>query len=167
MTKDVEVAAATPKNKTWAERELEAVGYTSGLNDGPNKWMRDGVLELLDVFGKQGHSGFSAPIAIGLFNRLASHNPISPLTGEDDEWNDVGDGMWQNNRATNVFKDADGVATWIDGIVLWEWSTNEETGEKYKYYFTNGSSHVVITFPFTMPESPEYRERVTNDRTGN
>ena len=146
--------------QSWAERELEAAGYRADdQEDGPNKWMREGTLELLEVFGKQGHSGASAPIAVNLFQRLASWKPLGPLSGEDHEWNEVSGGTFQNNRASNVFKDSDGSAYQIDGIVFWEWCTDEETGEKRKSYFTFGDSRVPVTFPYVVPEKPEYRER--------
>lgn len=142
----------------WAEKELALAGYPDGLpDDDMNKWLRDGVLKLLSAFCEEGHSGSSAPFAVSLFTRLASWKPLSPLTGEDGEWNEVGTGVWQNNRAPNVFKEADG-AYWSDGIVFWEWWENPETGERSKSYFTSRDSRVPITFPFTMPDKPEYRE---------
>ena len=142
----------------WAKKELELVGYRADdQEDGPNKWMREGVLRLLEVFCDEGHSGMSAPHAIALFQRLASWKPLSPLTGEGDEWVEVGDGVFQNRRASSIFKSADG-AYWIDGIVFWEWWTDPETGERIKSYFTSRDSRVPITFPFTMPDEPEYRE---------
>ena len=73
-----------------AKRELVAIGYD--LNDkeeGPNKWIMENLFELLAVFSTQGHSGSSAPHCISMFKKLASFEPLSPLTGEDDEWNDV------------------------------------------------------------------------------
>ena len=70
-----------------AERELRLAGYN--LNDkelGPNKWMVEDLLELIDVFSKQGHSGFSAGYCIQSFTTLASFKCLTPLTGEDSEW---------------------------------------------------------------------------------
>jgi len=67
-----------------ALREFKAVGYD--LNDkdeGPDKWIMENVLELLEVFGEQGHSGFSAPICISMFRQLAMFEPLGPLTGAD------------------------------------------------------------------------------------
>lgn len=120
------------------------------------------VLELLSVFGAEGHSGSSAPYTIDLFKRLAMFKPITPLTGEDSEWVDVSghgsDVMYQNKRNSAVFKNSkDGQAYWIDGII---WYTNEidEEGNPYKSYFTNRESRVDIKFPWLQPESSEYRE---------
>lgn len=147
----------------WAKNELELAGYRADdTEEGPNKWMREGVLRLLEAFCEEGHSGSSAPYAIALFQRLASWKPLTPLTGEDDEWNEVGDGLFQNRRASNVFKDESG-AYWSDGIVFWEWWTDPATGEKSKVYFTSRDSRVPITFPFTMPDKPEYREAPTKE----
>ena len=146
--------------ETWAERELELAGYKADdAKEGPNKWLREGTLELLKVFGKQGHSGSSAPFAVDQFSRLASWKPLAPLTGDDDEWG-TDASPTQNNRFSKVFKDDDGSAYWVDGIVFWEWWTHPETGEKSKAYFTSRGSRVEITFPFTVPDEPEYREKV-------
>lgn len=91
-----------------AKRELDAAGIV-GTDDGPDKWMRDALLELLEVFSNQGHSGFSAPICISTFAKLAKFEPLVPLTGADNEWTHVHgmheSGVWQNKRAGNVFKD--------------------------------------------------------------
>ena len=145
----------------WAKRELDLAGFKESDDpDDINNWMRNDVLKLLEMFVEQGHSGFSANYAIQLFQTLASWKPLSPLTGEPDEWTEVGPDIWQNKRASNVFKGEDGRAYWSDGVVFWEWFTPEE-GEPYKSYFTSRDSRVFIdSFPWTMPEHPEYREYV-------
>jgi hypothetical protein len=57
----------------WAEAELKLAGYDiNDPEDGPNRWLAEGTLELLKVFLEQGHSGMSAPFAIALFEKLAS-----------------------------------------------------------------------------------------------
>lgn len=120
------------------------------------------VLALLDVFTAEGHSGTTAPYTVNLFKKLAMFEPLVPLTGEDWEWVDVSeyggrdDGpLWQNKRCSHVFKDANGAYD-IDGIVFYDWHTDEETGEKYKSHFTGRESRVPVTFPYT-PKT-EYRE---------
>jgi hypothetical protein len=108
------------------------------------------ILKLLDVFAEEGHSGSSAPYAIELFSKLAKFAPIVPLTGEDWEWVEVSTGVYQNKRASNVFKQADrfnGQAYDIDGKVFWEWY-KDDAGEMFKSYFTSAESHVPITFPY-------------------
>ena len=140
----------------WADQELELAGYKKDdAVEGPNKWLRESVMELLKVFSDQGHSGSSAPFTIQAFTRLASWKPLTPLTGEDDEWRSTSRGSYQNKRFSEVFKDGDGQAYWFRGKVFWTWETNDN-GEKYKSYFVNNHSRVDITFPFVVPDKPQY-----------
>lgn len=143
----------------WAEQELKLAGYdVNDPEDGPNRWLAKGTLELLKVFSEHGHSGMSAPYAVALFEKLASWKPIAPLTGEDDEWNDVGESTWQNRRDSSVFKGEDGQAYWSGGRVFWEWYTHPEidNGKPYKSHYTSHGSRVNIEFPWTQPDKPEY-----------
>lgn len=142
----------------WAENELRIAGYDKNdKEDGPNRWLAQGTLELLKVFSEQGHSGMSAPYAIALFEKLASWKPISPLTGADDEWNEVGTGTWQNRRNSAVFK-KNNQAYWLDGRIFWEWfsAPHIDDGKPFKRYFTSRDSRVNIEFPWTQPDKPEY-----------
>jgi hypothetical protein len=111
--------------------------------DSPDRWMADALLQLLAIFSAQGHSGFSASWCVDTFTLLARFQPLGPLTGADDEWFDHGDGMMQNKRCGHVFKQPDrfnGQAYDIDGRIF-----REPNGCTY----TNGKSHVPITFPYT------------------
>lgn len=150
----------------WAENELLLAGYNKDdQEDGPNKWLAEGTLELLKVFSDQGHSGMSAPYAVALFEKLASWKPITPLTGADDEWQDVGEETWQNTRNYSVFKGNDGQAYWTEGRIFWEWfsSPDIDDGKPYKTYFTARGSRMNIEFPWTQPDKPEF-VFVPNDR---
>jgi len=80
------------------------------------------VLELMEVFSKQGHSGMSAPIVADLFQKLANYEPLGPITGKDEEWgdiNDYGDGKpnQQNKREPGLFKYSDGKVTYVHVLV--------------------------------------------------
>jgi len=146
-------------NHEWAKKELEFAGYPENdPEDGPNKWLREGTLELLEVFAKQGHSGFSAAHAIRMFTQLANWKPLTPLTGADDEWMDVDDDTWQNRRDGTVFKTIKRGAYWLYGIVFWEWFSSPDIyeGKPYKVYFTGSDSLVPVVFPWTRPEQSEY-----------
>lgn len=126
-----------------AKRELELIGYD--LNDkeeGPNKWMVENLLELLNVFSNQGHSGFSAPYCVRLFSKLALLESITPLNGGDDEWIKIGDNLYQNKRNSYVFKE-NGKAYNIEGKIF-----REPDGGCY----TNMDSRVYIDFPY-IPKS--------------
>jgi len=76
---------------------------------------------------------------INLFERVARFEPLISLTGEDNEWYEVGEGTYQNKRCSHVFKE-NGQAYDIDGKVF-----REPNGNCY----TSGKSRVNITFPYT------------------
>ena len=140
----------------FAREEFRAAGIADengDIKDEMQAMICAGVLDLLNVFERQGHSGFSAPYMINLFTKLANFKPIAPITGEDWEWTDVMNGLHQNKRCSSVFKDKDGA--WdIDGKVFWEWNVDEE-GKPYKSYYTNGGCHTPVTFPYIPGEREE------------
>lgn len=120
-------------------------------DDEINAAMRLDLLEVVLVFGSQGHSGFSAGYARAALAKLLAFEPLGPLTGETHEWIEVGHGVFQNKRCGRLFKQADrfnGQAYDIDGIV-WE----DEDGS----HFTNSESMVPVVFPYTP--TTEYRKR--------
>lgn len=149
--------------KSHAEREFRAAGWmdeNGEFNDEMQEMICKHVLELLEVFADEGHSGSSAPYAINMFSKLAKFEPIAPLTGEDWEWFDHGECM-QNKRCGAVFKQANrfnGKPYYLDGKVFWEWAshTDIDNGAPFKSYFTSADSCVVIEFPWVPPEKPEY-----------
>lgn len=104
-----------------------------------DRWMADGVVELVEVFSRQGHSGFSATYCIEMFRTLASWEPWGPLTGEHDEWVEVVDGVYQNRRCSHVFKE-NGEAYDSCGRIF-----EDSDGSRWQ----NGNSRVAITFPYT------------------
>jgi len=86
--------------------------------------------------------------------------PLVPLTGEDWEWTETSEGVFQNKRCSHVFKQADrfdGQAYDIDGIVFYEWHERDldpdEPGypgkTRFKSHYTSSESRVPVTFPYT------------------
>lgn len=99
-----------------AIRELELAGY-SKEEDGPNKWMREQVIEAVALFSSHGNSGFSAPFEINLVKKLCSFDIISPLRFDDGEWKKIGlDGSCQNKRKSSIFKEPDGSIHDVDAF---------------------------------------------------
>ena len=149
--------------KRHALMEFRAAGWcdeTGKFDDEMQEAICNHVLKLLEVFSDEGHSGSSAPYTVNIFQKLAMFEPLVPLTGEDWEWNEVHDGVFQNKRCSHVFKQADrfdGQAYDSNGIIFYDWYTNEN-GEKSKSYFTGRESCVPITFPYTPTK--EYKERI-------
>jgi len=130
-----------------AKREFEIAGFNKNQEEGPDKWMQENVLELIEVFAKQGHSGGSAPLCVELFRALASYEPLSPLLGTEDEWQDVsaisGPGVepkFQNIRCSHIFKNSDGSCFDVNGIIF-----RDTDGDCY----TNADSRTAVTFPYT------------------
>jgi hypothetical protein len=73
---------------------------------------------------------------------VAAFEPLTPLTGGDEEWVEVTPGCLQNKRCSHVFKE-NGQAYDIQGKVF-----REASGSTY----TSGDSRVPVTFPY-MPKS--------------
>ena len=144
---------------SYAESELDRIGMTE---DGDvNGMMRTHLLHMVKEFSDEGHSGYSASYALQCLKKLLNFKPLSPLTGEDDEWSEVGEDsgytMFQNKRCGSVFKHGkDGEAYDIDGKVFWEWYTDEETGEHHKSYYSNNDCRTPVTFPYEVPNEPIY-----------
>ena len=97
---------------THAKKEMERMWPEP---DDMQDMVKANVLELLEVFEKQGHSGCSAPYVLGLFRQLADFKPLGQLTGEDSEWMEIGNNVYQNIRCGDVFKKGkNGQAYWLD-----------------------------------------------------
>jgi len=158
--------------KEYALKEFRLAGWideNGKYNDEMQELMCNHILQLLEVFANEGHSGFSAKYALDIFNRIANWKPISPLTGEDDEWNDIreygGNPVFQNKRYSSVFKDKDGTAYDVDGKVFWYWSGTKE--EPYKLYFSDKGSTVSVIFPYTPPNKPIYEYKCSEEDYNN
>lgn len=127
----------------YAKKELERLEKTckDDTELQIQKWCTKCVLELLDVFKNQGHSNFSAHYVVGLFDTLVDFKPLTPLTGEDDEWEE-NYGCLQNKRCSSVFKEPDGRVYDID-----YWYMKGEDGT----CFGNNNTMQDIVFPY-MPQ---------------
>lgn len=110
-------------------------------------------------FSKQGHSGMSASITLGLIKKLCNYEPITKLMGTDDEWStvvswDYGDcyKCLQNNRDSRVFKNIykDGKISysyneilnivndndvWLNYPPAGDYGTLDDDDELVKHYF--------------------------------
>lgn len=151
----------------FAEKELDLIGMND--EDEMNGMMRKHILHMVTEFRKEGHSGFSAQYALNCLAKLLAYKPLSPLTGEDDEWTNVsaqtGSSLFQNKRYSAVFKEGkDGEAYDIDGKVFWEWFRNED-GEAIKSYYSGYESRVPVTFPYVVPDKPIYEYRKSGAET--
>ena len=141
--------------KNYAINELTRIGmYNSG--DEMNDAMCEHILKMVDVFAEEGHSGFSANYAINILKKLLRFEPLSPLTGEDDEWNDVseysGYEHYQNKRLSRVFKKGkDGQAYDIQGKVFVEPDgvtyTSRDSCVDIEFHYTPKTEYVNVENP--------------------
>ena len=83
-------------------RELDLAGIKGSDID---NLMRKNVIDLINVFAAQGHSGFSSRICVDLFSKLSMFEIVSPLTLKEEEFGNSFDkeGNRQNLRASVLF----------------------------------------------------------------
>lgn len=106
------------------------------------------MIEILEKFFDQWDSGGAVWAVAPVLQRLIAGKALSPLTGQPDEWNYVGDGVYQNRRISTVFKDP----RFHDG--------------KLAYDLDNpAGSRVAITFPY-WPERAEVASPVIEIEVG-
>ena len=148
----------TATHKIHAIQEFQAAGWMDEKRKCANilqEQLCKDVLELLELFEEQGHSSSSSTATISVFETLARFIPLTPLTGQDEEWRDLDKTTFQNKRCPHVYKQAnkfDGQAYWRNGRMFWEW---DKSGKEKVFYLT-AESDVPIEFPFSVPSSPEY-----------
>jgi hypothetical protein len=119
-----------------AEHELKLAGLYDKDSDYGGMLAED-AMRLVLVFAEEGHSGFSAGLATSIFNKLSKYEPLTPLTGKDEEWAEVENNMYQNKRCSYIFKE-NGIAYNSQGKVF-----RNEHGS----YTSIG--RVNINFPYT------------------
>ena len=106
-----------------ANRELDILGYPAEniaiVDDLESEWdqmMRASLLEIVTKFAGQGHSGGSAFQMLAMLKRLLAYQPLSPLTDDPAEWNEVELGptpSWQSQRHSAAFSKDGGKTYYI------------------------------------------------------
>lgn len=147
----------------FAENELLLAGYFDTTHPGGGSslygddMVREAVLELLEVFRSQGHSGHSAPYILSIFHDLAKWKPLSPLLGDESEWAwtednfsglELGElGRRQvNRRCSSVFRDTpEGSAYDVNSHYC-----KEPDGTRY---YSGRKCRRYLTFPYMPGES--------------
>lgn len=138
----------------WAKNELERIEKQC-LEDGEDHIechvmqtvVTKDILLLVKILCTQGHSGMSIQYYKHMLDRIIDRTPLTPLTGEDSEWNVVyrdkktGKVEEQNIRCSKVFRDNgdNSTACRYDGKLFREKGDNS--------YFTCRESRVPVTFP--------------------
>jgi len=109
-----------------AKRELDILSST--IKDDIITPFTKEILALCEAVGNSGQSGGSNPYTSSAISKtikkLLTFETLTPLTGEDSEWNRLfddelaGEMMYQNNRDSGVFKGKDNKAYFIDAIIF-------------------------------------------------
>lgn len=140
----------------YAKTELNAAW--PDITDGTQQAVIKDVLDLVEVFSAQGHSGASAPYVLNLFNRLARWLPVKAITGDDSEWGEPygEENTQQNLRYCAVFRKNfdNSTAVNIEGRVFID---------KDGYHYTCRDSRVPIEFPYYPPDKPEFVRKDINE----
>lgn len=117
--------------------------------------IEEDILAVIDLFENQGHSGMSASYTINILERLLRFKPLSPLTGEDDEWDEPCTNVFdktvyqQNKRCSSVFR------TNNDNSTAYDMDAKVFSEDGGKTFWSSYESRVPITFPYTPPTRPE------------
>lgn len=152
----------------FVQKELDIIGMTEDDSDEKNVWMRRNILEIVDVFSKQGHDGFSADYAVSILQRVLLLEPLSALTGNDDEWVEVTvkepnervvGKLYRNVRCRRVFKDDTGAFD-IEGKIFYE-VKKDENGNDYQDYYITPECRTSVEFPYVLTSIYEERPRDT------
>ena len=129
-----------------AKKELKLAGYKNinkkkiESDDDYMNYIGKSVLELIEQFAKQRHSGMSAEFTKELFNKLVSFENLTELTDDPKEWEDRSEisnpDLWQSKRNPAIFS-KDAGKTW--------YSVNENIILKAKKLFVNKINEISLT----------------------
>jgi len=134
----------------FCREEIERAGLFSKDEDFYGGMTGKALMELCEVFSNQGHSGMSAGLVASLFKRLTEWKPISPLTGDEDEWVEITDNLYQNKRCPSVFKDRKTGKAYQDDYYIFV--------DKDGISYTSKDSRKYIEFPYVPKNEFVYKE---------
>lgn len=137
----------------YAKSELARISKDGdGLQDAINK----NILDIVELFASQGHGVLSAGYAMSVLERLLRFKPLTPLTGEDDEWinvsGEMGERYFQNKRCSSVFKTVDAQGNTIEAHDVDAIAYSDNGGLTW---FTSSHFRKNVTFPYEPPTHPE------------
>ncbi len=97
-----------------AERELKLAGLFKTESDYSGR-VAEGVMRVVKVFAKEGHSGSSAGITVTLLTKLLNFENLVPINSDPQYWVEVQEGcrgtnpLWQSIRNPSYFSEDGGV----------------------------------------------------------
>lgn len=140
-----------PTTNTGRHAELEIKALMKGNPENPIKGMEKEIVALADAFGRSGQSGGSGPYTASLLSQLVRElcmqQPVSPLTGEDDEWEEITESkekIFQNKRCGSIFKHEGDKCKYIEAIIFEDEEGHSFAGEVEGIFSAQG----IKSFPF-------------------
>lgn len=144
--------------RDYVKRELEIIGFTEDSEDELKRMLGAEIINLVESYIDASYLVAEEYLLDGKpCSRLINFLPISPLTGEYDEWLQIDEYRYKNKRCGSVFKELDESpyphAYDLDGKVF-----VDPSGRSY----TNAESIVYILFPYVP-----FTEYIGVDAEGN
>lgn len=143
------------KLDSWLKNEIDIACKNE---DGYGKSIYNSAAKAYMSLANDGHTGFTIGIARSILNRMIMHKPLKPLTGEDNEWNDITEKRdeyvcYQNKRCPSVFK-----YVYSDGRL--EYSDNDQyifvniNNDSDRFHNGFLAKQIRSVMPIIMPYSP-------------
>ena len=124
-----------------AEKQVEMIERQTLINTK--------ITELITLLVEQAKDGFNVSPSVKTLTNMLNRSYINPLTGEDDEWMEISDGVYQNLKCSRIFKDKnlfDGKPYYTEGKAF--------SIDGGKSFFQNMDSRVPVEFPlYELPET--------------
>lgn len=132
----------------YAVREMDIAWPES---DDIQDEIKKDALEIIDAFTAQGHSGISGSYLIGVLERLLRFKPLTPLTGEDNEWSKPwgDDNTQQNLRCSSIFR------THFDNSTAHDIHGKVFSDDGGKTFYSTRDSQIPVKFPYYPQTSAE------------
>lgn len=139
----------------FATKELDLVlnQYEKGSVDyEKQKVLNETILNLVKVYEEYKYEGYSKTLIINTVNRLFKYKPLTPLTGEEDEWEEEDTkletaGTVINKRCPTVVKTVNGEAFDLESKIY-----SSDGGNTWYFDYNTEES---ISFPYYVPDEPQ------------
>lgn len=126
-----------------AEKQVEMIERQTLINTK--------ITELITLLVEQAKDGFNVSPSVKTLTNMLNRSYINPLTGEDDEWMEISDGVYQNLKCSRIFKDKnlfDGKPYYTEGKAF--------SNNGGKSFYNSDDSYVLIEFPlYELPETEQ------------
>lgn len=124
-----------------AEKQVEMIERQTLINTK--------ITELITLLVEQAKDGFNVSPSVKTLTNMLNRSYINPLTGEDDEWMEIANGVYQNMKCSRIFKDKnrfDGKPYYTEGKVF--------SNNGGKSFYNSDDSYVPVEFPlYELPET--------------